>query len=243
MLHNPLNTDLSFMISDETEIYGNIIEKSNDVIEWNNMTDVEHNADIVVKWINEFVIIKIFDENALLLQIRNKNINLWLNNVLNFNICKTFIIIDMKTNTQNRRFIQSFIIDASASFNVYIIQTNGCNETVNTVVELVTKIKSMFDTYELYHLPSGMKKILNHKIRVSKRKLTPHSCYITQLSMIPRISRKKAIKISSIFSSMQILLDILIKYSNKEIYKYMRKHNITGIGIKSINTIRYFLII
>ena len=71
MEFDPLDTELKFMINDELPIKADIINNITDII-WTNGIDIEHNSDITIKWINEFIIIDIFDYRMLQNNIKNK---------------------------------------------------------------------------------------------------------------------------------------------------------------------------
>ena len=244
MLHDPLNTELVFMMSN-ISIRNNIIEKTSKNMVWEPMFDAIHDAHIVVKWINEFILINIYTIRTLNTVLQNGFLYAEFARSLEYIRCKSIVILELVGTCPLalKRRINTIICTVPLKFNVYIIVTNSREETINTISLMTNSIYKMFTNIGEFHLLSGIRPVTGYEVHVKKRKITPEKCFITQLSIIPGISQKKATKIVNVFKTMQSLMSVLTTHSINDIYAYMRNGGIRGIGKQSIRKmVRYLMI-
>lgn len=144
-----------------------------------------------------------------------------------------------KHSSINKSTIKSAIVNMIIRDNIQIIRSNNLIDTIHYITKIHNGIEKHYKTMCGINgvdtgVDSCVDKCDNINIKLFKKnKLTPHQCFINQLSQIPQLSIKGANEIASRFKSMR---DLVLAFDD-DVDKTVKLISDIKIGNKRIGNI------
>jgi len=195
---------------------------------------------VVIKWMNEYIICYYITDIKFIRLYRTNQLMKVFYNSIKSELCRYSLCVYTKhdpideLNNIISELDAMMYIGLSINFRLFC-SFKLCKNYINRIVDYTL---NTFINNPDFHLISGIRTINTYKVTLHKREMDKKNLFISQLMIIPGMSRRKSIIMSKIFKDMPTLINVFRTKSARSIYKHIRSKNKSAkIGIRIIKKI------